>query len=731
MGAVGYTGGDPEKVDVAGDTMTGPLVLPGDPVLGLQAATKDYVDNHSGGGGGGGTPATTVTSETSFGIAPVVGTGTKYARDDHTHGSPATPTPGSIGAATSGHNHSGTYDPAGSASAALSTALAAIPAAGGSVVTETSYGQSSSVGAATSYSRSDHTHGTPGAVDVTGKVSGPASATDNAVMRFDGTGGKLAQNSLLFVNDDGSVVLTPIGSLAYAAGMLAYDSVNQCLTFFNDDSNVSMQVGQELWLKVRNVTGSTIANGIPVYISGANSGLPTIAPANANAIATVPAAGLTTEAIANNTNGYVTIAGVVNGIDTSTFAAGAQLYVGTAAGLMVTGAPSSPNFRNRVGSVMSVNTTTGQILVTPGAAVLGSGSANQVLGMNAGATAQEYKTVNGTTNQITVTHAVNSITLALAAALFASTTPAALGIASAGAAGSGTTLSRADHAHPGPGFGTVIIAETSFGLVTGAGVATTVARSDHTHGSPPAPTAASVGAVPLATATTKGDLYVATASGVVTRIGVGADGTFLKANSGQSTGLEWATPTVTGGGGGSVTGYETGVSAATGLWYRAPGDGPVAANVTATVGRALFVPFIVATSKTWDRIGCDVAVVAAATGVVRLGIFANNTSGQPGTLILDAGTIDATGTGGKNVTISQLLAPGLYWLCAVGQVAGTAQLRATVSGQKQTAYFSGANMFSGTEAGVALVATGVTGALASNPSITDNDRGVIIGMRAA
>jgi hypothetical protein len=35
---------DTEKVSKAGDTMTGPLVLPADPTLALQAATKQYVD---------------------------------------------------------------------------------------------------------------------------------------------------------------------------------------------------------------------------------------------------------------------------------------------------------------------------------------------------------------------------------------------------------------------------------------------------------------------------------------------------------------------------------------------------------------------------------------------------------------------------------------------------------------------------------------------------------------
>ena len=44
--------------------------------------------------GGGGTPASTVESETTFGIAAAVGADTEYARQDHTHGTPADPTSG-------------------------------------------------------------------------------------------------------------------------------------------------------------------------------------------------------------------------------------------------------------------------------------------------------------------------------------------------------------------------------------------------------------------------------------------------------------------------------------------------------------------------------------------------------------------------------------------------------------------------------------------------------------
>jgi hypothetical protein len=43
--------------------------------------------------------ATTVESETTFGITPAVGTDTEYARQDHTHGSPANPVTGAVIAA--------------------------------------------------------------------------------------------------------------------------------------------------------------------------------------------------------------------------------------------------------------------------------------------------------------------------------------------------------------------------------------------------------------------------------------------------------------------------------------------------------------------------------------------------------------------------------------------------------------------------------------------------------
>lgn len=52
-----------------------------------------------------------VTAQTTYNASSANGVAATLARSDHAHGTPALPTAGDIGAATSGHDHSGTYQP--------------------------------------------------------------------------------------------------------------------------------------------------------------------------------------------------------------------------------------------------------------------------------------------------------------------------------------------------------------------------------------------------------------------------------------------------------------------------------------------------------------------------------------------------------------------------------------------------------------------------------------------
>lgn len=82
--------------------------------------------------------------------------------------------------------------------------------------------------------------------------------------------------------------------------------------------------------------------------------------------------------------------------------------------------------------------------------------------------------------------------------------------------------------------------------------------------------------------------------------------------------------------------------------------------------RIHYVPFQVTESVTFTRIGINVTTLQAAS-VIRLGIY-NSSGGKPSTLLVDAGTVAGTATGEKEITISQAMTPGWYWLACLSDV---------------------------------------------------------------
>jgi hypothetical protein len=158
---------------------------------------------------------------------------------------------------------------------------------------------------------------------------------------------------------------TSTSAPSYAEGELWYDSTQKALTYFNDVTNNAVHLGQEVQLKVINNTGSSIANGTPVYVTGTSSGqsYPNIALAKADASSTSAVLGLTNGTIASGAVGYVCTAGLLTPCNTGSFTVGQVLYLSpySAGQLMNTVPPTG--YAVQVGVVAYANSPNGSIYV--------------------------------------------------------------------------------------------------------------------------------------------------------------------------------------------------------------------------------------------------------------------------------------------------------------------------------------------------------------------------------
>lgn len=166
--------------------------------------------------------------------------------------------------------------------------------------------------------------------------------------------------------------LTPSG-IADAEGLLRWNSTDGTLDLGMTGGNVVLQIGQEMFIKARNTSGSTISNGTPVYASGRTGNRPNIWPAQSNSESTAHIIGITTEDIDSPADGYVTTMGYVRGIKTNytgagnwgtTWVTGDRLYVSkTVSGVLTNIEPAAPHHSDIIGTVEVVHSNLGSILV--------------------------------------------------------------------------------------------------------------------------------------------------------------------------------------------------------------------------------------------------------------------------------------------------------------------------------------------------------------------------------
>ena len=131
---------------------------------------------------------------------------------------------------------------------------------------------------------------------------------------------------------------------AWKSGRVFWDNTDGALSVYNAEADVTLQVGQENWTRVRNNTGTTITNGTAVRLNGAQGDVPTVERAQSLAVSGSinlqnQILGLATHDIEHNSFGYVTTQGLVRGVNTSAFNDGDTLFVGTGSSGVIQNVP--------------------------------------------------------------------------------------------------------------------------------------------------------------------------------------------------------------------------------------------------------------------------------------------------------------------------------------------------------------------------------------------------------
>ena len=199
-----------------------------------------------------------------------------------------------------------------------------------------------------------------------GDVVGPASATDNAVARYNLTTGKLIQNSVTLIDDTGNAsgILSQQFSdgtaVTLAAGKIWYNGTTGSWNAGMGGGNVTQQIGEELFVYGKASAAITDSPLKIIYQTGATgaSGVIQFAPTIAGITDGTLVIGVATENIANNGFGRITSYGVVRGITTNgtafgeTWADGDEIYYNPVTGNPTNIKPVAPNVKVSVGTLI-------------------------------------------------------------------------------------------------------------------------------------------------------------------------------------------------------------------------------------------------------------------------------------------------------------------------------------------------------------------------------------------
>lgn len=130
-----------------------------------------------------------------------------------------------------------------------------------------------------------------------------------------------------------------------------------------NSTGIDRELSRDTVHVVRNETGTAMAAGDVVYVTGANGQYPTVGLARADSTATMPAVGILMEDIPDASNGLLIQYGDLS-VDTSAFTDGDEVFVSpTTAGELTATPPSGADIRQRMGVVANGGVANGTVVV--------------------------------------------------------------------------------------------------------------------------------------------------------------------------------------------------------------------------------------------------------------------------------------------------------------------------------------------------------------------------------
>lgn len=164
-----------------------------------------------------------------------------------------------------------------------------------------------------------------------------------------------------------SITLSKESTSSPALGEMNWNVTDQTLNI-GMEYGVIQQVGEEIYARVGNTTGSTIPNGTVVGFSGATENALLVSPYTADGTSpSLYILGIMTHDLPDSGDkGYCTTWGFVRDLDTSAFSAGDVLYASpTTAGGMTNVKPTAPNNVIPIAACVVSSATKGIIFVRP------------------------------------------------------------------------------------------------------------------------------------------------------------------------------------------------------------------------------------------------------------------------------------------------------------------------------------------------------------------------------